>query len=94
MDDIIECTVPEMVTTHPAAEAMNSELVHLRAKMLANMWSADGGAKLESCCNMHSVIVHAKKDTRDGQCLQPSTGFLAGSCQKPGHELAHWEHHR
>ena len=32
MDDIVECTVSEMAAlTHPAAEAMNSESVHLRA---------------------------------------------------------------
>ena len=37
VDDIVECTVLEMaVLTHPAAEAMNSESVHLRATMLAS----------------------------------------------------------
>ena len=88
MDDIVECTMPEMVgLTHPAAEAMNSELVHLRATMLAKMLSADGGAELEGCCDMYGIIVHAKTDGRDGQCLQPCTGFLAGSFQKPGTSL-------
>ena len=67
MDDIAECIVSEMVAlTHPVAEAMNSESVHLRATMLASMWSADGGAELESCCDPHGVIVHVKTDGRDG----------------------------
>ena len=67
MDDIVECTVSEMAALiHPAAEAMNSESVHLRATMLASMWSANGGAKSEGCCDTHGVIVHAKTNGRDG----------------------------
>ena len=64
MDDIVECTVPEMAALrHPAAEAMNTEMVHLRDTMLASMWSADGRAESEGCCDTHGVIVHAKTDS-------------------------------
>ena len=47
--------MPEMAAlTHSAAEAMNTKLVHLRATMLAKMWSADGGAKTEGGLLRHA----------------------------------------
>ena len=72
MDDIVECTMPEMAAhTHPAAETMNSEMVHLRATMLVSMWSADVGAESEGCCDTHSVIVHAKTSSLSLYFLRP-----------------------